>query len=379
MAGVQGRAQQIGHQPNVPRAPAAPRGFIGLDRPAATGSAPPPGQPPLASADAHDHAHRRPRHQAQGRRPGRRGGPRPPRAGAGPRRRLRRQVRPGAARPAHRRGRHRRGRRGDQDLRGPAGRPRGPGGGAGPRRGYLSAGGPSPGSRGGRPGPAPERAAPDSPCPPRPPSRSGRSRRAPCSGRTPSTNSAGRAPRASRTPWPPSRSPPTWPRTAARGRALARAKAVAGAVRWTRDLVNTPPNHLPPAVFAEAARAEAEATGVGFEVLDEKALARGGYGGILGVGQGSANPPRLVRLAHRPAGATRHLALVGKGITFDSGGISIKPAQGMQTMKSDIAGDAAVWPRPSPSPASGCRWPSRPMRRWPRTCPAARPSVPQMC
>ncbi len=124
--------------------------------------------------------------------------------------------------------------------------------------------------------------------------------------------------------------------------ALTRAKAVAGAVRWTRDLVNTPPNHLPPAAFADAARAEAEATGVAIEVLDDKALARSGYGGILGVGQGSANPPRLVRLAYRPAGATRHLALVGKGITFDSGGISIKPAQGMQTMKSDMAGAAAV-------------------------------------
>ncbi len=124
--------------------------------------------------------------------------------------------------------------------------------------------------------------------------------------------------------------------------ALARAKTVAAAVHWTRDLVNTPPNHLPPAEFAEAARVEAEASGVGIEILDDKALARGGYGGILGVGQGSANPPRLVRLAYRPAGATRHLALVGKGITFDSGGISIKPAQGMQAMKSDMAGAAAV-------------------------------------
>ncbi|MGZ4611530.1 MAG: leucyl aminopeptidase, partial [Actinomycetes bacterium] len=77
-------------------------------------------------------------------------------------------------------------------------------------------------------------------------------------------------------------------------------------------------------------------------VLDEKALRKGGYGGILGVGQGSVHPPRLVRLEYRHPKATRRLAVVGKGITFDSGGVSIKPAAGMETMKSDMSGAAAV-------------------------------------
>jgi leucyl aminopeptidase len=77
-------------------------------------------------------------------------------------------------------------------------------------------------------------------------------------------------------------------------------------------------------------------------VLDEKALSAGGYGGILGVGQGSATPPRLVTLSYQPRGAKAHLALVGKGITFDSGGLSIKPTSGMTTMKCDMSGAAAV-------------------------------------
>ena len=78
------------------------------------------------------------------------------------------------------------------------------------------------------------------------------------------------------------------------------------------------------------------------EVLDEKRLVRGGYGGIMAVGQGSANPPRLVRMTYRPARAKTHLALVGKGITFDSGGLSLKPPSGMITMKCDMGGAAAV-------------------------------------
>jgi leucyl aminopeptidase len=77
-------------------------------------------------------------------------------------------------------------------------------------------------------------------------------------------------------------------------------------------------------------------------VLDEKKLARGGYGGLIGVGKGSARPPRLVTLEYAPKGAAVHLALVGKGITFDSGGLSIKPAAGMDAMKSDMSGAAAV-------------------------------------
>jgi len=124
--------------------------------------------------------------------------------------------------------------------------------------------------------------------------------------------------------------------------ALTHAQTVSAAVALTRDLVNTPPSHLPPKQFADTAADAARRVGLDVTVLDEKALRRGGYGGIVGVGQGSANPPRLVRLAYRHPKATRHLALVGKGITFDSGGISIKPAAGMEAMKSDMGGAAAV-------------------------------------
>lgn len=127
--------------------------------------------------------------------------------------------------------------------------------------------------------------------------------------------------------------------------ALARAEVLAAAVHGTRDLVNTAPNDLYPAAFADAAKAAAKEAGVrGLKVtvLDEKALAAGGYGGLVGVGQGSARPPRLVKVAYSPGKASAHVALVGKGITFDSGGISIKPAAGMEAMKSDMAGAAAV-------------------------------------
>jgi leucyl aminopeptidase len=123
-----------------------------------------------------------------------------------------------------------------------------------------------------------------------------------------------------------------------------RAGAVAAAVIQVRDWVNTAPNELRPPGFADAIRAAATGAGLDVEVLDEAALREGGYGGLLAVGQGSAAPPRLVRVAYRPAGGEpgRKVALVGKGITFDSGGVSIKPAQGMWEMKSDMAGAAAV-------------------------------------
>jgi leucyl aminopeptidase len=88
--------------------------------------------------------------------------------------------------------------------------------------------------------------------------------------------------------------------------------------------------------------AAAKGDPVKITVLDEKALARGGYGGILGVGMGSARPPRLLKLEYSPRGARRHLAFIGKGITFDSGGLSLKPPAGMEAMKSDMAGGAAV-------------------------------------
>jgi leucyl aminopeptidase len=123
---------------------------------------------------------------------------------------------------------------------------------------------------------------------------------------------------------------------------LARATAIAEAVAVARDLVNTPPNDLYPASFAERAVALAEQAGLRTEVLGEKALRREGYGGILGVGGGSSRLPRLVRLHYTPAAPRAKVALVGKGITFDTGGISIKPAAKMEEMTMDMAGAAAV-------------------------------------
>ena len=124
----------------------------------------------------------------------------------------------------------------------------------------------------------------------------------------------------------------------------ARAVAVASAVATARDLVNTPPSHLHPAEFAKRAKALGTAAGLEVQVLDEKALAKGGFGGIVGVGQGSSNPPRLVRLIYRGGKGkkAKKVALVGKGITFDTGGISIKPAASMHHMTSDMAGAASV-------------------------------------
>ena len=124
--------------------------------------------------------------------------------------------------------------------------------------------------------------------------------------------------------------------------AVAEVEVIADSVALVRDLVNTPPNALPPAALAEAARKAAKGVPVKVKVWDEKALVADGCGGILAVGQGSVNPPRLVRLDYSPARAVAHLALVGKGITFDTGGISIKPAASMDEMKSDMAGAAAV-------------------------------------
>ncbi|MER7456456.1 leucyl aminopeptidase [Micromonospora sp. NPDC126480] len=125
---------------------------------------------------------------------------------------------------------------------------------------------------------------------------------------------------------------------------VARARAVTDAVRRTRDWVNTAPNELRPPAFADAVATAAREAGLDVEVLDETALREGGYGGIVAVGQGSEAPPRLVRISYTPAGGGtgKRVALVGKGITFDTGGISIKPAQGMWEMKSDMAGAAAV-------------------------------------
>ncbi|WP_131742681.1 leucyl aminopeptidase [Actinomadura roseirufa] len=124
--------------------------------------------------------------------------------------------------------------------------------------------------------------------------------------------------------------------------AVERARILAESITLVRDLVNTPPSHLGPEDLAGEAERVAGETGLAIEVLDEKALVEGGYGGIVGVGQGSVNPPRLVRLAYAHPEATKTLALVGKGITFDSGGLSLKPSEAMDWMKSDMGGAGAV-------------------------------------
>ena len=144
--------------------------------------------------------------------------------------------------------------------------------------------------------------------------------------------------------------------------ALAGALALAQATALTRDLVNEPPNRLTPEVFAERARAAGQEAGLRVEIWDAPALVEQGFGGILGVAQGSVHPARLVRLEWSPehaakasggqegsqaegdgaVGRPKHVALIGKGITFDSGGLSLKPASSMPEMKSDMAGAATV-------------------------------------
>jgi leucyl aminopeptidase len=128
----------------------------------------------------------------------------------------------------------------------------------------------------------------------------------------------------------------------------AHATAIANAVATARDFVNTPPSHLFPAEFAKRAKALGESVGLEVEVLDDKALQKQGYGGVIGVGKGSSRLPRLVRLtyhgsrlAKKPKQAKK-VALVGKGVTFDTGGISIKPAASMHYMTGDMGGAAAV-------------------------------------
>ncbi|MFI6643899.1 leucyl aminopeptidase [Streptomyces sp. NPDC050504] len=133
------------------------------------------------------------------------------------------------------------------------------------------------------------------------------------------------------------------PRDKAHKAAAERAVALAEEINRARDLVNTPPNDLFPESFAAVATAAGKEHGIKVQVLDEKALAKGNYGGLLGVGQGSVHGPRLVKLAYTHPKAEKTLALVGKGITYDSGGISLKPAGHNETMKCDMAGAAAVF------------------------------------
>lgn len=125
-----------------------------------------------------------------------------------------------------------------------------------------------------------------------------------------------------------------------------RALAVAGAGWRARTLATVPSNLKNPAWLAESAREVAGAAGLDVEVWDESRLADAGFGGLLAVGRASATPPRLVRLAYVPpvddVAALPHVVLVGKGITFDTGGLSIKPAESMTTMKRDMTGGAVV-------------------------------------
>lgn len=125
--------------------------------------------------------------------------------------------------------------------------------------------------------------------------------------------------------------------------AIAKANIIIDSIKATRDLVNTPPNVLYPGAFANLVSKRVKGSTLNLSIWDEKALARDKFGGLLAVGGGSARPPRLVKVEYRPKGAKKHLALVGKGITFDSGGLSLKPAEGMVGMKYDMTGAATVF------------------------------------
>ena len=124
--------------------------------------------------------------------------------------------------------------------------------------------------------------------------------------------------------------------------ALERVGIVAEAVSLVKDLVNTPPSHLYPESLARKSVEAAAGLPVEIKIWDENELVADGFGGIAGVGQGSSRPPRLVKVSYTPEGATRHLALVGKGITFDTGGLSLKPPASMVGMKYDMTGAATV-------------------------------------
>ena len=128
--------------------------------------------------------------------------------------------------------------------------------------------------------------------------------------------------------------------------AAERGRIIAEAQNFTRSLANEPANRLTPLGLAEHARQMCEEYGLEYEVLDRERMLQLGMGSLLGVAIGSAEPPALILMRYRPAGDNgsggAHLGLVGKGVTFDTGGISIKPADGMEKMKYDMAGGATV-------------------------------------
>ncbi|MGA0894117.1 MAG: leucyl aminopeptidase family protein, partial [Ilumatobacteraceae bacterium] len=121
-----------------------------------------------------------------------------------------------------------------------------------------------------------------------------------------------------------------------------RGRITAGAAYLARDLANLPPAYMTARMMAEKAQEVGRASGLTVEVFDEHQLAEMGCGGMLGVNRGSTEPPRMVRLTYTPKSPSGHLALVGKGVMFDSGGLSLKPSDGMLTMKMDMSGAAAV-------------------------------------
>lgn len=124
---------------------------------------------------------------------------------------------------------------------------------------------------------------------------------------------------------------------------LRQIEILSDAVRETRNLVNTPPNEMYPATMVKAVQSSVKGLGLKVQVWDEKALAKDGFGGILAVGMGSSRPPRLVKIEYKPKACKKHLALVGKGITFDTGGLSLKPAESMVGMKYDMTGAATAF------------------------------------
>ncbi|MEX2275859.1 MAG: leucyl aminopeptidase [Actinomycetota bacterium] len=135
---------------------------------------------------------------------------------------------------------------------------------------------------------------------------------------------------------------PRWNARACR-RAIQTAQIVADATCWARDLVNTPALDMPPDAIAREAQKMAKAEGLKVKIWKEPELTKGNMGGILGVGQGSVNPPRMIELHYSGAAASqRPIALSGKGIAFDSGGLSLKDAKNMEWMKSDMGGAASI-------------------------------------
>ncbi|HEX4999075.1 MAG TPA: leucyl aminopeptidase [Terriglobia bacterium] len=125
-------------------------------------------------------------------------------------------------------------------------------------------------------------------------------------------------------------------------RSVAQYTIVSNAANEARDLINEPGSVVYPEVMAAAARRIAKESDLDIKIWDEKKLAKDGFNGLIQVGRGSSRPPRLIRLTYRAKKAKRRLALVGKGVTFDTGGISIKPADKMWEMKGDMSGGAAV-------------------------------------